>query len=109
MNNSVDKDLFFLYSMGMDAETLRSILPVLEVISQGGLAIVVFVIWFFTFKKSSESIQHAIQKHEDLSKELLQILKEEQEYKAMLAGIMMRLEEKLKKPAACPIVRGEND
>lgn len=88
---------------------LKEVLPILQIISQGGLALVIFVIWYFTFKKSNETAKEAFDKHAKLSESLIQLLKDEQEYKTMLAGILMRLEEKLYKPVACPIKRGDDN
>lgn len=87
---------------------LKEVLPILQIISQGGLALVIFVIWYYTFKKSNETTKEAFDKHVALSENLIQLLKDEQEYKIMLTGILMRLEEKLSKPVACPIKRGDD-
>ena len=87
---------------------LKEMLPILQILSQGGLALVIFVIWYFTFKKSNETSKEAFDKHGQLSESLIQLLKDEQEYKTMLAGILMRLEEKLNKPVICPIKRGDD-
>ncbi len=87
---------------------LKEVLPILQIISQGGLALVIFVIWYFTFKRSNETSKEAFDKHAKLSENLIQLLKDEQEYKTMLAGILMRLEEKLSKPVTCPITRGDD-
>ncbi len=86
-------------------EELRAIL---QVIGQGGLSIIIFIIWYFTFTKANKTASEAFRKHEDLSAALLQLLKDEQDYKTMLAGILMRLEEKLSKPVTCPIKRGDD-
>ena len=90
-------------------EELKNLLPVLQILSQGGLALVIFVIWYYTFKKSNEISREAFDRHSQLSENLLQLLKDEQEYKVMLAGILMRLEEKLSKPVVCPISRREHE
>lgn len=79
---------------------------ILQVIGQGGLSIIIFVIWYFTFTRANKTASEAFRKHEELSAALLQLLKDEQEYKTMLAGILMRLEEKLSKPVACPMAKG---
>lgn len=89
-------------------DDIKFILPVLQIAAQGGLALVIFVIWYYTFKKSNETAKEAYDKHTKLSEELLSLLKDEQEYKLMLAGVLMRLEEKLHKPVVCPITRGDD-
>ncbi len=80
---------------------------ILQILSQAGLALVIFVIWYITFVQIKRDMHTTIEKYEEMNKELIQLLKEEQEYKSMLAGIMMRLEEKLSKPVVCPIVKGD--
>ena len=87
---------------------LIDVLPILQILSQGGLALVIFIIWYFTFKKSNETAKEAFNNHAKLSEDLIQLLKDEQDYKTMLAGILMRLEEKLSRPVACPIKRGDD-
>lgn len=82
---------------------------ILQVISQGGLSIIIFVIWYFTFKQGLKNTQDAHDKHVQLNEALIQLLKDEQDYKTMLAGILMRLEEKLSKPVTCPIKKGDKN
>lgn len=90
-----------------NVEGLKSLLPLLQVVSQGGLALVIFVIWYFTFKKMNEITAEAFRKHTTLSESLIQLLKDEQEYKTLLAGILERLDGKLSTPAQCPIIIGK--
>jgi hypothetical protein len=106
----------------LTGEDPKVILAVLQIIGQGGLAIVVFVIWYFTFKQSvkqqrdrdeqiKESMSHAnattaeaFKKHVVLSESLLQLLKDEQDYKSTLTGILDRMEYRLSVPTQCPLV-----
>jgi hypothetical protein len=81
-----------------------SLKDILQVVSQGGLALVIFVIWYFTFSKANVTSKEAFDKHAQLSESLLQILKDEQEYKTLLTGILSRLEMKLSIPAQCPLL-----
>lgn len=81
---------------------------ILQIVGQGGLSIIIFVIWYFTFKQGLKETKAAFDIHRGLSENLLQLLKDEQEYKIMLAGILTRLEEKLTRPVACPIKRGDD-
>ncbi len=85
-------------------EELKMILPILQVLSQGGLAIIIFVIWYVTFKKADSTSKEAFRKHEELSATLIQLLKDEQEYKLQLSGILDRMSVKLDTPAQCPIL-----
>jgi hypothetical protein len=80
---------------------------ILQTVSQGGLSIIVFVIWYFTFKKVTEERKQTIDKYTELSEKLVAYLKEEQDYKALLAGILTRLEEKLNIPAQCPLLKNQ--
>lgn len=60
----------------------------LSVIANGGIGIIMFVVWYFTFTKFFS------RQDEYLSK-LLEILKQDNEYKQLLAGILTRVESKL--------------
>ena len=88
---------------------------ILQLIVQGGVAIIVFVIWYFTFMKSakqtdsflSQSLaqsKEAFDKLTRMNEQLLLYLKDEQEYKTVLTGIMDRVSAKLEIPAQCPIL-----
>lgn len=83
-------------------EELKSIL---NIIGQGGLSIIIFVIWYFTFTRANKTISEAFKKHEELSSVLLQLLKDEQEYKIHLVGVLSRLELKLEQPVHCPLIK----
>ena len=84
-------------------EEIKQMLPILQVFSQGGLALVIFVIWYFTFTKADKTTKEAFSKHSALSGELIQLLKDDQEYKTMLTGVMERLEYRLSIPTQCPL------
>jgi len=97
----------------MYLEEIKSLLPLLQILSQIGLALIIFVIWFFTFKSltqflkdSNEVTAEAFRKHTTLSESLIQLLKDEQEYKLHLAGVLDRISIKLETPAQCPILMG---
>lgn len=95
---------------------------ILKLIVEGGLGVAMFFVWLITNKnlksQTSEAIntakeavtcanktsQEAFDKHTDLSKELIQLLKDEQEYKTTLTGILDRISIKLETPAQCPIL-----
>lgn len=81
-----------------------SLKDIIQFVGQGGLSIVIFIIWYFTFTKADKTAQKAFELHEQLSRELIQQLKDEQEGKIMLIGILARLETKLDTPAQCPIL-----
>lgn len=86
---------------GYGMEELKAII---NVVGQGGMAIVVFVIWYFTFTKGLKTTEEAFQKHTELNTAFIQLLKDEQEYKLMLAGTLERIAEKLSTPARCPVL-----
>ena len=95
---------------------------ILQYAGQGGVPIIVFIIWYFTFKEArkqtSEAIttakdavessngaaKEAFRKHAELSSMLIQLLRDEQEYKTLLTGILSRLEAKMGHYAICPLV-----
>lgn len=92
-----------------------SLRDIIGFIMQGGIAIVVFIIWYFTFTKSNKQtdafISQSLSQSEEafkkltlLNEQLLQLLKDEQEYKTTLAGILDRISIKLETPAQCPIL-----
>jgi hypothetical protein len=105
----------------MSLDDPKVLLSILQIISQGGLALTIFVIWYFDFRRSSkqqEQIQkqtdlalkcandtttEAFKKHVALSECLLQLLKDEQEYKSTLTGILDRMEYRLNIPTQCPL------
>jgi len=94
----------------------------IKLIIEGGLGVAMFVAWLITYqssiKQTKEAIatakeavsaanktsQEAFDKHVNLSKELVQLLKDEQEYKTVLTGILDRISIKLETPAQCPIL-----
>lgn len=98
----------------MYLEEIKVLLPLLQILSQVGLALIIFVIWYFTFKSltlylksSNETTAEAFKKHTALSESLIQLLKDEQEYKTLLTGILERFEGKLNTSAQCPLLIGK--
>lgn len=92
-----------------------SLKEIIGFVMQGGIAIVVFIIWYFTFTKSNKQTDafitqslaqsaEAFAKITKLNEQLLQYLKDEQEYKTTLTGILDRISIKLETPAQCPIL-----
>ena len=71
---------------------------------EGGLGVAMFVVWLTTFKQMIKTTKEAFDKHSTLSQSLLQILKDEQDYKTTLTGILDRISYKLETPAQCPIL-----
>jgi len=87
----------------------------IQFVVQGGVAIIVFVIWYFTFMKASKQTDkfleqslgqsdEAFKKLTTISQQLIQLLKDEQEYKLQIAGTMERMSINLEKPARCPLL-----
>mgnify|MGYP001583155365 CR=1 FL=1 len=97
-------------------------LELIKIAIQGGAAVAMFIVFLVTFRKLSEQTKNAIDtcnkaitlanetskeafdKHAKLSENLIQLLKDEQEYKTTLTGIMDRISIKLETPARCPIL-----
>lgn len=84
---------------------MEELKTILQIIGQGGVSIIVFVIWYFTFTRANKAASEAFRKHEELSAALLQLLKDEQEYKIHLVGVLSRLELKLEQPVQCPLIK----
>lgn len=77
---------------------------ILKIIVEGGLGIAMFVVWIKTFTEMIKTTKEAFDKHQELSRTLVQLLKDEQEYKTMLTGILDRMSIKLETPAQCPLL-----
>ena len=93
----------------------NEMLGLVKAASEGGTVIVVLVIWLVTIyymakkdKAQSDRLDDAFRLHGDLTNKVIELLENEQEYKTMLAGIFSRIEEKLSKPVACPIIKGDD-
>jgi vacuolar-type H+-ATPase subunit H len=92
-------------------EALKDLIPLL---SNGGVAMIMFAVWYFTFtrsnrlfeqamqyadKRTQDAIEHAnrrfsevVSNYEKLTEELLQIQREDVRTREMLAGVLSRLE-----------------
>lgn len=107
---------------GISFDDPKVILAVLQILSQGGLGLTIFVIWYFTYKSQARERQEAqeqqraalqlqnnitaeaFKKHTVLSESLIQILKDEQDYKVLLTGVIERMEQRVSTPCACPLL-----
>ncbi|MCU7494758.1 MAG: hypothetical protein HF314_12045 [Ignavibacteria bacterium] len=78
--------LFILPSFILQAESITP--DWLPVIANGGIGIIMFVVWYFTFKGMMGQLQSFIQS-------LLELVKQDAEYKSLLSGILTRLESKV--------------
>lgn len=67
-----------------------------QVIANGGISVILFAIWYFTFKKSDERYQETIKKIDETYKTMLEILKQDSEYKQLLAGHLAEIKTELK-------------
>ena len=76
---------------------------VIQLAVQGGTGILVFVLFLVTFKQLNETLKEAFSKHACLTSELMQIVKDDQEYKLHMAGVLDRLVIKLENPVKCPM------
>ena len=77
---------------------------IIKLVVEGGLGAAMFVVWLKTFTEMIKTTKEAFDKHRVLSETLIQLLKDEQEYKTILTGIMDRISIKLETPAQCPIL-----
>lgn len=60
----------------------------LKVIANGGISIIIFVIWFVTYKTQSKQ-------YVDLVERLFKQIEQDLKYKELLIGILTRLETKV--------------
>lgn len=99
-------------------------LEIIKIAVQGGASVAMFIVFLITFKKMSENAKdsnttiketiaqtnstskEAFEKHAKFSETLIQILRDEQEYKTVLTGVLDRLGAKMEIPAQCPILIG---
>jgi len=77
---------------------------IIKLIIEGGLGVAMFIVWLKTFTEMVKTTKEAFDKHQQLSETLVTLLKDEQEYKTMLTGVLDRLSVKLDTPAQCPIL-----
>ncbi|MEG8946611.1 hypothetical protein [Rosettibacter firmus] len=61
---------------------------VLKVLANGGIAIIIFVIWYVTYKTQSKN-------YTDLVERLFKQIEQDLKYKELLIGILTRLETKI--------------
>ncbi len=64
--------------------------------TQGGLAGILFFIWYLTFKKSEERYQDAIRTMQKAYEQLLELLRKDGEYKELLAGHLSDIRNELR-------------
>lgn len=60
----------------------------IKVLANGGIAVIIFVIWFVTYKTQSKS-------YTDLVERLFKQIEQDLKYKELLIGILTRLETKM--------------
>lgn len=75
----------------------------IKLAGEGSYAAVFLIIWYITYRDTSRKLAEAFRLHGELNANLIQLLKDEQEYKSMLIGILTRLEEKLRHVFMCPL------
>ena len=81
------------------------LVQILQYIGNGGLAIVIFIIWYITYRQSSRQVQEMLELHSQIEQRMIRAIEEDQQWKEILAGILSRLEVKLETPAQCPIIK----
>ena len=76
---------------------------VIDLIGQGIISVAILVIWFYTFKQSSKQQEEANKRYEllatensNLIKQLFELVKQDTEYKQLIAGTLGRFETELK-------------
>jgi hypothetical protein len=77
---------------------------IIKLVVEGGLGAAMFVVWLRTFTEMIKMTKEAFDKHRVLSETVIQLLKDEQEYKITLTGVMDRISVRLDTPAQCPIL-----
>lgn len=92
-----------------------SLKEILQFAVNGGTSVLLLIIWYITYtttsrqhrvdlQKMSDITSEAFAKHMGLNSTLIQLLKDDQEYKLHVAGILDRLTIKLETPTQCPIL-----
>jgi len=77
---------------------------IVQLVVQGGAGVLVFILFLITFRQLNSTLKEAFARHARLSESLIQLLKDEQEYKTTLTGILDRISIKLETPAQCPLL-----
>lgn len=78
-------------------------------VAQGGLSIVIFVIWYFTFKWSIQQNKASRADYVMMVQQLIQVIKDNQEHSLLLTGTLDRLSQKLDNPVVCPLAVAPKD
>lgn len=88
-----------------------SLKEIIQLIGNGGATIIIFVIYFLSNRQNerqqklqNDTSEAAFKKHTELNSELIQLLKDDQDYKLQLAGLLDRISIRLETPAQCPIL-----
>jgi hypothetical protein len=81
-------------------ETLKWV----QIAANGGAAVMMLVVWLFTMREGLKNNREAFSQHATLSATLIQLLKDEQEYKITLTGILERMSIQSEVPAKCPLL-----
>jgi hypothetical protein len=74
----------------MEGEMLKMIA------TQGGIAGILFFIWYLTFKKSEQRYQEVLVTMEKTYNQLIDLLQKDGEYKEMLAGHLADIRHEIK-------------
>lgn len=84
---------------------MEELKAVLHIVGQGGLSVIIFIIWYFTFTRANKENDDVIKHLQEQNEIITQLLKDEQEYKLHLASVLTRLEVKLNTPVQCPLIK----
>lgn len=97
----------------------------LPTLIEGGIPLLLFVVWYYTFKNSNsthrdiaennlkavdklttqmvQAYKDSVDLHKAQNEKLMQLLKEDQENEAALINTLTQLKERLNQPIKCPI------
>jgi len=70
----------------------------LAMVMNGGIGVMMFVVWWFTLKTMNSQQQEFQKQQQEFTKSIIEMVKQDNQYKELLAGILSRLEYKIDNP-----------
>jgi len=113
----------FVHAQDITGFSLPSILPAA---TQGGIGVIMLIVFIVTTRKDkeknaetmklftdqlmsqNETTKLAFVKYNEQTQQLIQLLKDEQDYKTELRGTLERILVETSTPAKCPVLIGKN-
>jgi hypothetical protein len=67
----------------------------LKVLSQGGFTLIMFVVWYLTYKGMEKRFTETAEKQNQFTERLFQQMEQDLKYKELLIGLLSKLELKI--------------